>query len=200
MKHLDALRAVEAAERGPDEGQRDHLAACRRCRQMVDGLRRILGVLAASGAPLAEPPQGLMRWAQAYARTAGTARPRLQVLEFLAGGNHAVAAVRGQAEPARAVLYGDDAHHLDLRIEADRRGSARLHGQVVPLDSSEPERWLVSVVTPGGEVHSATTDTAGEFWIEDLSSWRNLSLVAEGEGQRLVVPRLDTEERDIEEE
>jgi hypothetical protein len=115
------------------------------------------------------------------------------VLSFLAGGSQPVAAVRGGVAEGRAVLYGDDSHHLDLRIETSRHGTASLHGQVVPLTESEVAEFRVCAVTVEGGVHVTRTDERGEFWLHGLQSWRFMSVVVESDEERLVVARVGGE-------
>jgi len=188
MKHLDDSSAIDVAEGRSPEEARIHAAGCPRCGDLAVGFARLLGALGHASEPLDALPQHLARWAQACARTTGQPRPRPRILELLALGAQPVAAVRGRA--MTSALFGDDRHQVDLQVESSAAGVPRLHGQVVPVDETEERTWSVSVVTPGGQVRTATTDADGEFVIDDLETWNGLSLIAECGRERLVVPRL----------
>jgi len=195
MHHLDDSAAIDVVEGVAGEDQLGHLAECGRCRRVVAGYRTAVEVLRGCAEAREGPPEGLLRWARAYARTAGSpVTLRLRVLSFLAGGAQPVAAVRNGGEPGRAVLYGDEAHHLDLRIDVSQRMGAHVHGQVVPIDEDTGRRWQVCAVTFDGSVHLTATDPEGEFWLDGLESWRWMTVVLEDGDERLVVPRVGGED------
>jgi hypothetical protein len=186
MKHLDDAAAVAIAEGSKDPKPSAHLAECARCRKLVDDYRHLLDVAEACD----RPPEGLQRWARAYARLAAPAKPTWRALSFIARGGALVAAVRGGEAISQAVLYGDERHQLDMRFEPSPGGKARLHGQLVPLQDDAVEGWSITAVLEGGDSRSTRTDAGGEFWLEGLAWGEGLSLVAEGETERIVVARV----------
>jgi hypothetical protein len=185
MKHLDELTLIALAE-GADGGE--HTAACPSCSARVARYRFLLGILA--DPPRDAPPERLLRWARAYARTTTSTPPhQWAILAFLTQGAPLQAAVRGGI-PGSALLFGDDRHQLDLRVDPTPSGRVRLHGQIVPLDAGEAGGWEVIALTAEGMTMRTTTDQAGEFLLEAGGAWTELSLVAVRDDQRLVVPRL----------
>jgi hypothetical protein len=187
MKHLDELTAIALAEGAGTEGSR-HAAGCPSCSARVARYRVLLEALTEARGDA--PPERLLRWARAYARTT-TPTPPLHwaILVFLTQGAPLQAAVRGGI-PGSALLFGDDRHQLDLRVDPTASSRVRLHGQIVPLDAGEAGGWEVIALTADGGTMRATADQAGEFVLEVGGSWPEVSLVAVRDDQRLVVPRL----------
>jgi hypothetical protein len=187
MKHLDELTAIALAEgAGADPGQ--HAASCPSCSARVARYRLLLEALAAERG--SGPPERLLRWARAYARTTASTPPRhWALLAFLTQGAPLQAAVRG-GMPGSALLFGDDRHQLDLRVDPTPSGRVRLHGQIVPLDASEAGGWEVIALTAEGTTLRTIADEAGEFQLEAGASWPEMSLLAVRDDRRLVVPRL----------
>ncbi len=195
MRHLNDSSAVDLAEGRGDEQASQHLAGCERCQQRVATFADLLKALDCSQEPLAEVPPYLMAWAAACARTvAGPVlrakrRPRTRVLELLAFGAQPIAAVRGGAAVGAAALFGDHRHQIDLQVDPGGDGPS-LHGQIVPLDTTEINPWQVVVVCQDGSTYNTTSDSDGEFLIPELGSWDGLSLIADSGEERLLVPHL----------
>jgi hypothetical protein len=166
MRHLNDSVVIELIEGGGGPEARRHLDGCDRCRDRADRFRALLTALEASGGEA--PPAGLTAWARAYARTAAPTA-RVSILDFLAGGRQPVPAVRGALRSEAALLFGDERHQLDLRLEPTAEGRVRVHGQVVPLRGGDPTSWKISLVTGEGELVTGTTDRFGEF-----HDWRAL--------------------------
>jgi hypothetical protein len=185
MAHLEPEALLDAAH---GEGGHPHLEACARCREAVASVRSTLQALGAVRQSAA-PPTGLARWALAYAGRSVRQRPRVRLLELLAASAGPLNAVRAGCAGA-AALYGDDAYQLDLRLEPGPRG-AHLHGQVVSLDEPVPNGWEITVVGPDGSTAEVSSDALGEFLVEGPAARWGASLIAEGPGARLVVPRFD---------
>jgi hypothetical protein len=189
MRHIDDATAIAAAEDRADQGTQEHLLGCERCRRLVDSYARLLAAMTSAAAQ--EPlPQGMTRWARSYARTRIETRPRWTFLPFLSHGAPLAAAVRGSELPGVALLFGDTRHHVDIRVESSPDGEMRLHGQIVPLIETAASPWRVTAVAPSGEARHTFTDLGGEFWFDAVEGWQATSLVAENEGERLVVARL----------
>ncbi len=188
MRHLNDSSAVDLAEGRGDKQASQHLAACERCQQRVATFSELLKALECSQEALAEVPPYLMRWAAACARTVAgpeprpeprpQRRPRPRILELLAFGAQPIAAVRGGAAVGAAALFGDQGHQIDLQVDpgGDRPS---LHGQIVPLGTTEISPWQVVVVCIDGSTYNTTSDSDGEFLIPELSSWDGLSLIAD---------------------
>ncbi len=187
MGHLDDLTALALAEGRSDPRLAEHASRCRRCRELVAGIQRLLGALEGGRQPAL--PERLRRWAQAYARTQAVTRPRFSLLGLLSEGAPLAAAVRGSG-PAAAMLYGDERYQLDLRLEPMAAGAARLHGQVVPLGAATTGHFTVTVVASDGTTTTTAVDEWGEFHVDHLQAATGLSLVLEAENERLVVPCL----------
>jgi len=207
MKHLDdaaALALVEATSASTRAEPPAHVAGCARCRALIDEYRRLLAAFEEVHS-CGQPPESVLRWARAYADTvAARPRPRLRLLPCVAMGDALVAAVRGGNGISRAVLHGDERHQLDLRLEPEGAGRARLHGQLVPLADDAVEGWTITAVLSGDEgpgssgtrgARSTRTDACGEFWIPDLADGERLSLLVDNGDERIVVPRLVIGER-----
>jgi len=179
MTHLDDAAAMTLAKGGADDAARAHAARCPQCEGVVAAFRRLYDTVAEVAGSEA-PPDRLLRWAKAYARTRVQPRRRWTLLGLLSGGTPLVPAVRGGGLTEIALLFGDDRHHLDLRVEPGHHGGARLHGHVVPLQGDLTGRWNVTVVVPDCETFRTDTDAAGEFWLQGISDWERASLVAAG--------------------
>ena len=192
MRHLNDSVVIELIEGGGGPEARRHLEGCVRCRTALDRFRTLLSALRA---PLGErPAAGLTAWARAYARTAVPSAPRVSVLGFLAGGSQPVAAVRGTLRSEAALLFGDERHQLDLRLEPAAAGRVRIHGQIVPLKGGATSPWQVSLVTGHGELVTGTTDGTGEFWLDEVRLGPAGSLLVSNEEDRVLVPRLESAE------
>jgi hypothetical protein len=192
MRHLSDSVVIELIEEGGGPEPRRHLEGCARCRATVDRFRALLSALRS---PQGEtPPAGLAAWARAYARTAAPSSPRVRVLDFLAGGSQPVPAVRGALRSEAALLFGDERHQLDLRLEPAAEGRVRVHGQIVPLQGGESMPWQVSLVTGNGEVVTGATDGSGEFWLDEVLLGSAGSLLVSNAEDRVLVPRLESAE------
>ena len=189
MTHIDDVTAFAVAENRADHSAQEHLLGCERCRRLVDSYARLLAAMT-SAAAHEPPPRGVLSWARAYARTRVETQPRWSFLPFLSHGAPLAAAVRGGELPGVALLFGDERHHMDIRVEPRPGGEMRLHGQIVPLTEAGPSPWTVTAVAPSGEARRTVTDLGGEFWFDTVEGWQGTSLVAENEGERLVVARL----------
>lgn len=198
MRHLDDAAAIRLAEGAGEDEARAHAAQCSRCANLVEQYQAVLDAVQAARRTVTELPSGLMRWARAYTRTVVPER-RSRFLPFLAQGATAVAAVRSGQQPGVAMLYGDEQHHLDVRMEPQRRGGHRLHGQLVPLQDASVAGWLVTAVAASGQTRQTTTNEAGEFWFDAVTSGEGLSLVAEKDNDRIVVVRVLTHDPDLDE-
>ncbi len=194
MKHLDDETAIRLAETGLGEAgpAGDHVAQCRRCRDLVEQYQRLFGVVESAQALDEEPPAWMKRWASAFAHSAATPRRRWLMLPLLAQTTGAVAAVRGTAA-GTAYLYGDESHHLDLRIEPSEQGRSCLHGQLLQVGCDQITPWRVTVVKPNGEAIRTFTNETGEFWLEGVDSFKQVTVIASSETERLVA-RLGEEE------
>ena len=192
MRHLPVSVVIELIEEGGGPEARRHLDGCARCRATVERFR---GLLQALEAPAAlEPPRGLTAWARAYARSVASTARRVSVLSFLAGGTQPVPAVRGGLRSEAALLFGDERHQLDLRLEPAAEGRVRVHGQIVPLHAGRPGSWQVSLITGGGEVVMGATDGSGEFWLDEVLLGSAGSLLVHNAEERVVVPRVESAE------
>jgi hypothetical protein len=189
MSHLDDMTAIALAEGDTVADAGRHVASCSSCGRRVARFRGLLEALAdARGEP---PPERLLRWARAYARTAAPAPDlRWSFLTFLTQGAPLAAALRGGGAVGSALLFGDQHHQLDLRVDPTTADRVRLHGQIVPLGAEPAAGWEVIALTADGRTLRTTADEAGEFWLEAGGSWPEMSLVAVRDDQRLVVPRL----------
>jgi hypothetical protein len=159
----------------------------------VEEFRRLLGALAEARA-FDAPPDHLMHWARVWARQAAPARPSMvsRLMEVLAFGVPQTAAVRGVRAGGPAVLYGSEAHQLDVRLEPRKDGTFRMRAQIVPTgdidDDSRP--WSIRMVGTQGSVFRTLSDEDGGFRFDSLPDVAGLSLVAERGTERLIVPRL----------
>jgi hypothetical protein len=192
MRHLSDSVVIEMIEGGGGPEARRHFEGCARCRGTVERFRTLLSALKA---PAGETlPAGLAAWARAYARTAAPAELRVSVLDFLAGGSRPVPAVRGGLRSEAALLYGNESHQLDLRLEPAAEGRVRIHGQIVPLQGGGSSPWQVSLVTGCGELVTGTTDGMGEFWLDGVLLGPAGSLLVSNADDRVLVPRLESAE------
>jgi len=142
----------------------------------VAEFRQLLGALAEARA-FDDPPDHLMHWARVWARQAAPARPSM---------------VRGVRAGGPAVLYGSEAHQLDVRLEPRKDGTFRMRAQIVPTgeinDDGRP--WSIRMVGTQGSVFRTLSDEDGGFRFDSLPDVVGLSLVAERGTERLIVPRL----------
>jgi hypothetical protein len=195
MRHVDDIQAFAAADGTAADSVKQHIDCCPRCRAAVEECQRLLADLDTLRTALTDPPQRLQRWARAWAGAVAHSRPRLSVLDILAIGAQPLAAVRDAGGHDTAMLYGDDRYQLDVRVTGRSDGTSRLHGQIVPLPASPQGRWKVTTVSSEGSVMTATSDANGEFWIEGVTRWEGLSLVADSETDRLIVPTFGGERK-----
>jgi hypothetical protein len=191
MKHLDDASAVDLAEGRSNQQASMHAADCALCQELVARFVRLLDALEASTAPLERAPAHLTSWARACVRTLVQPSPRPRILELLAFGTQPIAAVRGGFVTGAAALFGDQDYQVDLQVEpSPTAGHHSLYGQIVPLAETKDQTWKVTVVTVEGRIYRLTTDRDGEFEIPDLESWDGLSMVAESDEERILIPRL----------
>lgn len=186
-RHIDHADALTAAEGRAGPGVLDHLEHCPRCRRLVADFERLMGVLRSS-ASAPSLPAGLSRWAAAYARMHSGRGAQWRVLGLLSRGPGHATALRGEI-PSVALLFGDDRHQLDVRIDRDGE-LARLHGHIVPLAGDGPSAWRITLISGAGHTRHTSSDDRGEFWVDGLEVWQRQSLVAEAGRERLVVARL----------
>ncbi|MEN8163482.1 MAG: hypothetical protein ABFS37_05090 [Acidobacteriota bacterium] len=171
---------------------------------LVTGFRKLLGALD-DARTTADVPPALMHWARAWAHEA-TERPQTfvsRILGILAYGAPQLAAVRGMTLGGSAVLYGDDDHQLDIRLEPQHDGTCRVRGQVVPTANtgdSDSGPWTVRLVGFDGAVMGTRSDEIGDFRFDALPDVKSLSLIAERGSKRLIVPRLVTPMDEVEAE
>jgi hypothetical protein len=187
MKRHDDDLALHLAESGePDATLEPELAA------LVGDFRRVLGALKiARKEPPAMPPH-LERWARAWVDTRLPEPEGLvsRILSVLAT-NAPAPAVRNGHAGGSAVLYGDEKHHVDLRVEPTENNGHRLRGQILGLDRQADEPWHISLVGPDGSMYMVDTDATGEFAIEGVPVTTGTSFVAQRGDERLVVARLE---------
>jgi hypothetical protein len=188
MRHVDDITAMNLAEGAEPGSAAEHCARCEQCRTLVEDYRTLLAAVT-EATEHGTPPPSLMRWASAYAGTRPVERIGSSLLALLGGGAALVPAVRG-GTPEIALLYGDDTHHLDLRVDPDDADRSRLHGHLVHLAGGPAHGFGISLVTADGSTRQTRTDAAGEFWLDDVPGWEHASLVATSDEQRLVVARL----------
>ena len=199
MKHLDDHVAFTLAEGGTIEPEwQPHLEQCDRCRQLVAQYLQVLEAAESARALSQEPPTRVQRWARAYARAASAPRRRWLMLPLLAHSWGPVAAVRGGELTGTALLYGDEAHHLDLRIEPSEEGPACLHGQLLDIGDCTPQSWSITAVTASGETLHTTASENGEFWIDGVESWQSATVIAASDSERLVARVLEGEQETAE--
>ncbi len=171
---------------------------------LVTGFRTLLGALD-EARTTADVPQALMHWARVWAQEA-TPRPQTfvsRILGILAYGAPQLAAVRGAAMGGPAVLYGDEDHQLDVRLEPQHEGAYRVRGQVVPTaktGDSDSGPWAIRLVRFDGTVIRTHSDDIGDFRFDALREVKGLSLVAERGSKRLIIPRLVTPLDEVEPE
>lgn len=163
---------------------------------LVTGFRELLGALD-EARTTADVPPTLMHWARVWAHEAAP-RPQpfvSRILGILAYGAPQLAAVRGPAMGGPAVLYGNDDHQLDVRLEPQHDGTCRVRGQVVPIantDDSGSGPWDIRLVKSDGNVIRTHSDDIGDFRFDALPDAKGLSLIAERGSKRLIIPRLVT--------
>jgi hypothetical protein len=189
MRHIDEATALAAAEGTADPRVVEHLGGCNRCRDLVASFARLVRVLS-SRPENGEIPGGLQRWAQAYARTRDRQPSPFSVLGLLSRGAPFATATRGGALHGVALLFGDERHQVDVRIQSSDGESVCVHGHIVPLQESTDDPWEITVLPGSGASLRTTTDPHGEFWLEEVQGWQSLSLVATNGRERLVVARL----------
>ena len=141
------------------------------------------------------PPEHLLHWARVWARETGP-RPSTPIVSRLLGilafGMPEFAEVRGVATGGPAVLYGDEHHQLDIRIEPSKEETFSIRGQVVPTGDADlcPDSWSIRLVGRDGVVHRAISDEHGVFHFSGLAEISGMALIAERGVDRLIVPRL----------
>ncbi len=156
--------------------------------------RRLLDALKTASVD-SGPPEHLLHWARVWAREAAP-RPATPVvsrlLEILAFGMPGFAPVRGMAAGGPAVLYGDERHQLDIRMEPLRDDAFSIRGQVVPIGDGgrRLDPWSIRLVARGGEVLQAVSDEDGVFQFPGPVDVDGMALIAERGTERLIVPRL----------
>ena len=161
---------------------------------MVTEFRELLGALNEAQAT-ADVPDALMHWARVWVREAAPHPQTVvsRILDVLAFGAPQLAEVRGGRMGGPAVLYGDNNHQLDVRLEPQHDGTCRIRGQVVPTahtDDFESGPWAIRLVRSDGAVIRAHSDSIGDFRFDALPNVTGLSLVAERGSMRLIIPRL----------
>jgi hypothetical protein len=186
-RHIDHADALAAAENRAGPEVLDHLEGCPRCRRLVADFERLMGVLISS-ASAPSLPAGLSRWAAAYGRIHSPRNAQWSVLGLLSRGPGPATALRGELSSV-ALLFGDDRHQLDVRIDRDGE-QTRLHGHIVPLSGDGPSAWRITLISGAGRTRHIASDDRGEFWVDGLGAWQSHSLVAEAGRERLVVARL----------
>lgn len=189
--------ALILADGGDDEALRQRAAVDSALAARVEEYRRLLGALEHSRQAVPPLPDHLARWARAWLDTSLPEGRSVisRILDVLAT-NAPAPAVRNGHAGGSAVLYGDEAFHLDLRVEPSDGGRHRLRGQLIRLDEPVCGSWTVTVVSGDGAVRTTTTNACGEFAFDDLCVTAGTGLVATGDSHRLVVPRLEELEQD----
>jgi hypothetical protein len=187
MKRHDDDLALSLAEGGATSTTLEPDVAA-----LVQEYRRLLAALHLAKAETPPMPHNLERWARAWVDTRLPEPENLvtRMLRVLAT-NAPAPAVRNGHAGGSAVLYGDEHHHVDLRIEPTSEHGLRLRGQVLSLDAADDGPWHISIVTADGAVRMTDTDAAGEFHLDGVDVTAGTGLVAQRGEARLVVPRLE---------
>ena len=158
--------------------EQEHLAGCRQCRGEFETLSSLVGELALAKQSRVDVDR-LAAYDALYRHVVEPQSGRLhRILATLQaslawdGRLHTAHAVRSGASATYRLLYKSDWADVELLIDS-APGTARLQGELLPLDGTESASALIELVPKGSDVKPRTvteSDADGRFQLDRISA------------------------------